>query len=125
MSTHYLTVQNASECPAFDLIKAGIKTVEGRTYKLKYHSLKIGDTLVFLCNDQSVSTTIIDIKLFSTLEKYVEKEGYEKILPGIESAANAIKMYNDKYWSIEEERNNALNLYGFGFMGIHIIIKNN
>src|SRR5690606_33150520 len=115
MATHFLFIQNPPECPTFNFIKSGIKTVEGRTYKQKYHSFKIGDHLVFRYNDQSINTTIVDIKLYATLEEYVEKEGYEKVLPGTRSANEAICLYNDNLWSIAQERNDALNLFGYGF----------
>ena len=40
MSTHYLSILNPDECPTFDYIKKGIKTVEGRKNSEKYQKYK-------------------------------------------------------------------------------------
>jgi len=120
MATHQLTIQDLPKCPTFYYIKKGRKTVEGRSYKEKYHGYQKGDQIIFICGGESISTSITDIKLYKTLEEYVEKEGYQNVLPGIGSREEAIKMYNDQGWSLANEREEMMQKYGFGFMGIHI-----
>jgi ASC-1-like (ASCH) protein len=58
MTIHQLSIQNPKLCPTFDLIKNGIKTVEGRKHSDKYLKYKVDDILIFHCNGQSLKTQI-------------------------------------------------------------------
>jgi len=117
---HILPIQNPKDCPTYDYIKSGIKTVEGRLYKSKYIFYQIGDKLTFVNNDtkEEFPTIITDIRKYKTLEDYLVNEGFDKVLPCVKSMKNAIDIYNR--WSNEKERKELQDKYGFSFMGIQV-----
>ena len=115
---HHLSIQNPADCPTFDYIESGIKTVEGRANSPKYHSYQKGDTLIFEWQSKTLKTIITDIKKYQTLEDYLDAEGFKKALPCVESFDEAIKIYNR--WSNTDQRENYRKKYGYGFLGIHI-----
>ena len=138
-NTHILKISNPQDAPTFDWIKHGIKTVEGRKYAEKYENYKPGDLLIFINNDndndndndnnndtnEKIFTVIKELRKYKTLEEYLKIEGYDKVLPGIKSFDDALKVYNR--WSSVEEREEAMrkNKFGFGFVAIEfIMIKN-
>jgi len=120
---HILPIKNPKDCPTYDYIKSGIKTVEGRLYKSKYIFYQIGDKLTFVNSDtkeekEEFSTIITDIRKYKTLEDYLVNEGFDKVLPCVKSMKKAIDIYNR--WSNEKERKELQDKYGFGFMGIQV-----
>lgn len=101
--------------PWFSKIRSGIKTVEGRKFNIKYSNLRCGDLLEFYCDDESFLTEVVAVKVYNSLEEYLEKEGYQNVLPGVisfEEAVNVYLKYNSPY---------ELQIAG-GFLGIHIKI---
>jgi len=117
-NTNNITIQNSKECPTFDMIKSGIKTVEGRKFSPKYQKYNIGDRLVFLYGNEKLTTLITDIKKYKTVEDYLKTETLKKALPCINRIQKGIEIYNT--WTSPEERQNLLNKYGYSFLGIHI-----
>lgn len=105
------------EEPWFSKIKDGSKTVEGRKFSAKYCALRPGDTLEFFCEGDSFLTEVVEVKHYQTLEEYLSAEGYQNVLPGINSFADALEVYL-QYNSRED-----LNVAG-GFLGIHVKLKN-
>lgn len=99
--------------PWFSKIKIGDKKIEGRKYSTSLASLKSGEILKFCCNERSFLTEVVKIVNYSSLEDYLNAEGIENVLPGIESFAEAVNIYlkfNDR-----EKLDNA-----GGFLAIHI-----
>jgi ASC-1-like (ASCH) protein len=78
--------ENVSE-PWFSLILLGLKTVEGRKNKGKFKDMKVGD-IVEWTNDnfmpRTVLTKITGKAEYPTFREYLETEGLEKCLPGME-----------------------------------------
>lgn len=121
-----ITIQNPKECPCADLLLSGEKPIEGRTYKKKYREMKTGDFLQFALPDKTTrSLEIVDIRLYKTLEEYLQTEGADNALPGV-TYERAIELYNTggrnppRPWSRPEEREAALKETGFGFMAIAV-----
>jgi len=102
--------------PWFSKIRSGLKKVEGRKHNNKYFQLKPGDLLEFYCDEKSFLTEVIEVKAYKTLEEYLEVEGYQNVLPGINCFEEAVAIYL-QYNSREE-----LNKAG-GFLAIHIKVK--
>ena len=102
MTTHYLSILNPKECPTFDFIKSGIKTVEGRKNSEKYQKYKKDDILIFRFNDEEVKTKIIFINKYKTVQEYLEKETLIRTLPNIKTIQEGINIYN--LWTSEEEQ---------------------
>ena len=117
--THNLTIQNPKECPTFDLIASGIKTVEGRKNSLKYQEYKPGDFLNFINGKRTIMTLITKINKYSDVEEYLREETLKKALPCVKTIKEGVKMYNR--WTKPSERNMLRKKYGYGFLGIHII----
>jgi ASC-1-like (ASCH) protein len=119
-ASHILNIQNPTECPCFDWIRDGLKTVEGRPYHEKYQKFKIGDFLTFKCGNDHLNTKIVDIRPYETLEQYLLNEGIREVMPCTVTMQDAIKIYNK--WSSEDDRNKLFKKYKYGFMAIEIQI---
>jgi ASC-1-like (ASCH) protein len=115
---HTIDIQNPKKCPTFDYIKSGQKKVEGRKYAPRYHNLKVNNIIRFVCYDEILMKTIKAIRLYKTLEDYLNTEGFKKVLPCVNTFENALKLYNT--WSTEKDRNNLIEKYGYGFMAIEL-----
>jgi len=92
--------------PWFSLIKLGLKKCEGRLKKGDFSNMKKGDFIKFENNDFNFKRTFVvkitSIHYYSSFNEYLEKEGLNKCLPGIDSIEDGVKIYH-KYYPIEEE----------------------
>lgn len=79
----------------FNAIKAGIKTVEGRLNKEKFHALKPGDTLTFTCKEtgEILTCTVTTLHVYPTFEAMLQSEGLTNILPGANSIQEGVAIY--------------------------------
>ena len=116
--THNLTIQNPKECPTFDLISSGIKTVEGRKNSPKYQEYNPGDFLNFINGKRTLMTLITKINKYSDVKEYLQKETLKRALPCVKTIKEGVEMYNR--WTKPSERNMLRKKYGYGFLGIHI-----
>ena len=101
-STKY--IENVSE-PWFSLIKLGLKTIEGRRNKGRFKEMKIGDIIKWTNNDfnsRSVLTRIKNKNKYNTFKEYLETEGLQKCLPGIDTIENGLSVYF-KYFTKKDE----------------------
>lgn len=122
---HLLTIRNPEECPTFDLIKSGEKTVEGRKNNEKYQEYKVGDYIKFYCDKkrgcrkkENLLTKIIKINKYRTIEDYLRKETLKKALPCVKTIKEGVNIYN--LFSSKSERDALMKKYGYSFLGIHI-----
>lgn len=102
--------------PWFTFIKKGKKTVEGRLNKGRFASLKINDILIFENNGQECKVKIVDINKYNSFKELMEKEGLEKVLPGVESIDKGIKVYR-QFYSEEDEKK-------YGILAISLTTEN-
>ena len=123
--THLLTIRNPVECPTFDLIKSGKKTVEGRKNNEKYQEYRVGDYIKFYCDKERgcrkkeyLLTKITKINKYKTVEDYLRKETLKKALPCVKTIKEGVEIYN--LFSSQSERNSLRKQYGYSFLGIHI-----
>jgi ASC-1-like (ASCH) protein len=85
----------------FNLVLSGEKTVETRPYnplaKRNYSKVKPGDTLIFYSLDSKkrIIKTATFTHVYSSVEKMLLKESAEKILPGIGTSENLIKVFEE------------------------------
>jgi ASC-1-like (ASCH) protein len=99
--------ENVSE-PWFSLILLGLKTVEGRKNKGRFKEMKVGD-IVEWTNDnfmqRSILTRITGKAEYPTFREYLETEGLDKCLPGIEKFGieHGLSIYF-KYYTKEDEK---------------------
>lgn len=118
MATHYLSILNPKECPTYDYIKKGIKTVEGRKNSEKYQKYKKGDTLIFTYNVEKLKTKITYIHKYQNVEAYLKRETLKRALPCVKTIKQGVKIYN--LWTSQKEREQLRKKYGYGFLGIGI-----
>jgi len=100
-------IETLSE-PWFSLIVLGLKTVEGRKNKNKFKDMKVGDIVEWTNEDfmsRSVLTKITEKAEYPTFKEYLEKEGLDKCLPGMEKFGidHGLSVYY-KYFTKEEEK---------------------
>lgn len=112
MKTHYLHCQN----PWFNLIRDGKKTVEGRKNLPKFRTWRPGDHLIFQHKNEQFSTRIVALRRYKNLSEYLNTEGFQRVLPGVESFDEAMHIYLQ--WSTEEE------IAKYGFLAIEVELLN-
>ena len=79
----------------FDAIKAGIKTVEGRLNSPKFKDLKPGMNIVFKStdSDEDLTCKVESLNVYPNFEIMLQKEGLEKMLPGIKTIEEGNTIY--------------------------------
>lgn len=98
--THY---ENVSE-PWFTTIKLGLKKVEGRKNKGRFHDMKVGDIIIWQNIDFGLrvfSVEIVRKTPYPNLTEYLETEGLENCLPGIDDILTGVSVY-EKYFDPED-----------------------
>lgn len=98
--------------PWFSYIRQGIKPVEGRKNTPKHQKIQVGDFIDFSNKEETFLAIVTDIRLYATLEDYLNSVTFQKALPGISSFEEAINIYYQ--WSTPEE------IRKYGFLGIFI-----
>jgi len=105
--------------PWFSLILLGLKTVEGRKNKGRFKDMKVGDIVEWTNDDfmsRSFLTKITGKAEYPTFKDYLEKEGLDKCLPGMEKFGidHGLSVYY-KYYTKEDEKE-------FGVVAIKIAL---
>ena len=97
--------QHLSE-PWFTLISLGLKTVEGRKNKGIFKDLEKGDIIEWFNNDfieRKIKTKVVSKKTYNTFKEYLNQEGLEKCLPGINNIDDGLSVYF-KYYTKDDEK---------------------
>jgi ASC-1-like (ASCH) protein len=99
--------------PWFSLILLGLKTVEGRRNKGKFKEMKVGEIIQwnnFNFMPRSVLTKITGKHIYPNFKEYLETEGLDKCLPGMEKIGSeklgiehGLSIYY-KYFTKEDEK---------------------
>ena len=93
--------------PWFTLIKLGIKTCEARVCKDMWKDINVGDTLIFVNNDlgfqRSIRLIVSNINFYPDFHTYLENEGLQNCLPGMDNMNIGVTVYR-KYYTVEEEQ---------------------
>ena len=99
--------KNVSE-PWFTLIKCQLKKVEGRLLKGDFLKMNKGDLVTWTNQElgfpRFVTTVITSIHHYNSFKDYLNNEGLDKCLPGIDNLENGLSVYY-KYFSPEQEQN--------------------
>jgi ASC-1-like (ASCH) protein len=78
----------------FDLIQNGKKTIEGRIATKEILSLKVGENIVFLSEEKEPMKCVVkSLRVYHSFELMIEKEGIEKVLPGIKTIEEGVALY--------------------------------
>lgn len=105
--------------PWFSLIKLGLKSIEGRKNKGKFKEMKVDDVVEWNNNDfgeRSFKSKILRKQEYKTFQEYLETEGLDKCLPGIDTLEEGVNVYYN-YFTKEDEQN-------FGVIAIELEILN-
>ncbi|MBA3815070.1 MAG: ASCH domain-containing protein [Parachlamydiaceae bacterium] len=98
--------------PWFSLIRQGVKTVEGRKATHLFKKIKAGDQILFTNGTEKFMAVVEDVRLYPSVEKYLEETTLEKALPGINTMEEALEIHY--LWSAKD------NINEFGFLGIFV-----
>lgn len=111
--SHFPTIfKMVCDEPWFSYIQKGMKPVEGRKNTPKYQKIRIGDFIDFSNEKETFLAVVTDIRVYASLENYLNDVTFQKALPGILSLEEAINIYHQ--WSTPQE------IRKYGFLGIFI-----
>lgn len=82
------------------------KTIEGRLGKDKFLKIKVGDEICFIrayTPEIYVSTYVTAVRAYPSFEEMLKAEGLEKVLPGVDSVEEGIKVYRQFYTEEDEK----------------------
>ena len=118
MKVHTFETSNPRECPVFDLMRKGEKTVEGRPYSKKYHKVQEGDRIIFKHNGSTFKARVKSVRRYKTFKGYLKGESLQRTLPGINRLDEAVKIYNK--WSSPRRRQRLRHKYGYAMLAIRV-----
>ncbi|HDH45360.1 MAG TPA: ASCH domain-containing protein [Thermococcus sp.] len=84
-----------------DLIRDGKKKVEGRLYDEKRRQINPGDTIVF---EGKLKVRVKSIRKYPSFKEMLEREGIERVLPGVHNIEEGVRIYRQFYTEEEEKK---------------------
>lgn len=121
MRNHYISFKDPPECPLYDYIKKGKKTVEGRKNSEQYQKMKVGDYLHIIDEKGNLKCRVTYIRGYHTVKEYLEEEKVSRALPCVKTVKEGINIYELFVPKEEIERLNKRYWYGFLGIGIEFI----
>ena len=110
MTVSQTIIKHLSE-PWFTLIKLGVKESEGRVYMGIWKTVKKDDKIIFTNNDNGVlrmiNVTVKEVIRYPSFHDYLQNEGLQKCLPGMENMNVGVSVYR-QYYTVEEEDQNGV-----------------
>ncbi|XP_019436532.1 PREDICTED: uncharacterized protein LOC109342923 isoform X1 [Lupinus angustifolius] len=91
--------------PFFSQLKDGLKTIEGRCASGKYRRIELGNLILV---NKSVVFEVQGLRKYPTFYDMLEAESLEKVLPGVESVEEGVKVYRRFYTEEKEQENGVL-----------------
>ncbi|XP_037496503.1 uncharacterized protein LOC105628461 isoform X1 [Jatropha curcas] len=91
--------------PFFSQIKNGLKTVEGRCAGGKYSRIEPG-AMVLL--NKSIVLEVEDVRRYASFLEMLEAESPSKVLPGVKTIEEGVKLYRNFYTEEREMPNGVL-----------------
>ena len=83
--------------PHFDNVKSGKKIFETRVFDEKRQKIKLGDSIEFTNQTnpslKPYTKKVIGLKLFKSFKSAIDDCGIRKILPGVKTAIEGVKLY--------------------------------
>ncbi|HMP28384.1 MAG TPA: ASCH domain-containing protein [Saprospiraceae bacterium] len=72
----------------------GQKTIEGRRASPKWNSVKEKDQLII----DNIIFIVVAVRRYTSIKEYLEAEGLNKTLPGIQTIEKGIEVYENIYY---------------------------
>lgn len=117
--------------PWFSLVSLGLKTCEGRLYKNRFQTYKVGDIVMWFNDDfgktRFVMTRITHINIKETFEDLLKDNfcgGLKNVLPGMPSVNYGIQVYQ-KYFTEEDEKKYGIVSFELKVLKYKVIQNNN
>lgn len=125
VNVHILSFFDPLDCPLYDHIKFGEKTVEGRKYSPRYQNIKVNDIILLSYKKKGIlECKVTYIHLYNDVNEYINSEGLKPVFGestkcrNITSIKDGIKLYDEFIKSTDVAK--LKHTYGYGFMGIGI-----
>ncbi len=80
------------------------KIVEGRLWDEKRKKIKVGHIIMFKSENERIFAEVQSIRLYPNFRDMIIAEGLERVLPGVESVDEAVKVYRKYYGENEEHK---------------------
>ncbi|KAJ6991469.1 hypothetical protein NC653_019599 [Populus alba x Populus x berolinensis] len=90
--------------PYFSLLKDGRKTIEGRCATGDYIRIEPGDLILV---NKIVVLKVEDVRRYASFSKMLQAENLEKVLPGVKTVEEGVKIYR-KFYTEEKEMSNGV-----------------
>ncbi|KAJ7947475.1 RNA-binding ASCH domain protein [Quillaja saponaria] len=89
----------------FSKLKDGLKTVEGRCAVGNYNRIESGNLIFF---NKCVLFEVQGIRHYTSFSDMLEAESLQKVLPGVETVEEGVKIYRRFYTEEQEQSNGVL-----------------
>ena len=93
---------------AFNLIKEGKKTIEGRLNKNSFQKIMVNDIINFKNNNDNVYVQVIDVKKYSSFLDMLNKEDIKEVTPLSNSIEESLDIYRNCYSKTAEKKYGVL-----------------
>ncbi len=92
----------------YENIVNGKKIIEGRLYDEKRKKIGIGDCIIFkpvghMTRNTLLYTVVLGLRHYNSFREMLEKEGIERVLPGVYDLNEGVEVYRE-YYSVEDEK---------------------
>ena len=78
-------------------IQTGEKKIEGRQGSREKFAKWIGSEVSFYNDKRKIPVEVTDVRHYDNLYQYLDKEGVENAVPGIQTKEEAVKIYHGFY----------------------------
>ncbi|CAM8901153.1 unnamed protein product [Rhodiola kirilowii] len=95
--------------PFFSYLRDGLKVVEGRCARGDFNRIRHGDNLLL---NQCVMLEVQDVHKYDSFSEMLVLEGLSRVLPGVETIEEGVRVYRRFYTEIEER--------SFGVLAIQV-----
>ena len=85
---------NNKKLPFFEYIASGAKKAEGRVTNDYIKSFKVGEKLLLQARGEFVVCEISCLNFYDSFEEMLNSEGFENMVPFVDSFDEALKVYN-------------------------------
>jgi ASC-1-like (ASCH) protein len=119
MATHVFSFYDPPNCPLYQSIINGTKTVEGRKNSPQYQHVRPGDTIMFDYKKRGILVCKVTyVHQYDDIMEYLKNETLEKTMVCVTSIDDGIKLY-EKYVPADEIKQ-LKDKYGAGFLAFGI-----
>lgn len=121
--TNNIVHEGKLQSPYYEFIRDGIKIYELRVFDEKRQKMNVEDEWIFEHNSNKdlpkIKTKITQTKIYKSFEEAINDTGFDKLLPQVNSKAEAIDIYNGF-----DNGNYEINTKTYGVVRFTLELKN-